>query len=102
MPLGCRHFDVDDLGLDLGGSERGVGSALGLRLFGVGRFVAARLALHRRHLLAALAEDLLLQSFELLLLKALFFGDIVELLLQIERMLFPRALVLVDGNHPDV
>lgn len=46
--------------------------------------------------------DLFLQRLELLLLKSLLLRDIIELLLERERVILPLALVLALGNHPNV
>jgi hypothetical protein len=37
-----------------------------------------------------------------LLLESLLFANVIELLLESERVLFPLALMIAGGNHPDV
>ena len=102
MAIRRRNRNVEHLGLDLRGAQFCIGPTFEQRLCGIGLLATARLALHRRHLLAALAEYLLLERVELLLLESLLLANVIELLLESERVLFPLALMIAGRNHPDV
>jgi hypothetical protein len=102
MALRRGDRNVDDLRLNLSGTEFRIGPTFEQRLCGIWLLATARLAFHRRHLLAALAEYLLLERVELLLLQSLLLANVIELLLESKRVLFPFALMIAGGNHPDV